>query len=107
MSLFGPGIAKGITKQEIHYIVSELKSGPPDTHFIDREIDHVQDLLEMAMDSDSYADRVNHVSQADANEVHQIEAKLKNELTPAKWNRLVQVLEKYLSINRTGNVLGL
>lgn len=104
MTLFGPGIPKGITEKELLYIRGDLKAGPLDTHFTDKELDDVMDLLAMAMDSDSYADRVNHVKQADASEAATIEARMKNELTPAKQVHLKQVLDKYISINKVGGL---
>lgn len=102
MSLFGAPMTKGITEKELTYVRGELMSGHsghPETKFTSMEVDRVMDILTMALDPDSLAERQHHQGIIDANEAQSAENNLANNLSEPKRTFLHQVLQKYVDQN--------
>lgn len=78
MSLFGPSIPKGITKKELPYLRGRLLAGHGAEKLSHTQVDHIMELLEMAVDADSQAERAHGVEQIDANEAARVEQQIAN-----------------------------
>mgnify|MGYP003394378239 CR=1 FL=1 len=104
MSLFGPSIPKGITKSELKSLRGRLMSGHGGESLSSRTVEHVMELVDMAMDSDNYAERSHHVEQASADEVDRIEKNLANNLSPSQKAYVHKVFAEYIAQNKSSSI---
>jgi len=98
MSLFGAPIPKGITKAELPFIKSELRSAG----FTETQLGDIMEDLELALDADMSS---RHAHQVNPEEAEQIEAQAANgkgvKYSKTQIEKLHSVLEKYIGINKT------
>lgn len=100
MSLFGPSIPKGITKKEIPYLRGRLLAGRGAEKLSPVTVERIMELVDMAIDSDSYAERANNIEQASADEAARVEKNLSDDLSPAQQTYLHRVFQEYIDKNK-------
>ncbi len=100
MSLFGPSIPKGITKKEIPYLRGRLMAGRGGEKLSPMTVEHIMELVDMAVDADSYAERANHVEQVSADEAGKIEQNISDDLSPAQQAYVHRVFQEYVDKNK-------
>lgn len=104
MSLFGPSIPKGITKSELPNLRGRLLGGHGGESISKITVERIMELVDMAMDSDSYAERANHVQMADASEVERIEKNLANNLTAAQRAYVHKAFAEFVAQNKSPSI---
>ena len=93
MSLFGPSIPKGITKKEVPYLQGRLLAGQGSEKLSRVLVERIIELVDMAVDSDSYAERANHV-----------EKNISDDLTPAQRTFVHRVFQEFVDKNKVPGV---
>jgi len=104
MSLFGPSIPKGITKSELPNLRGRLLGGHGGENISKILVERIMELVDMAMDSDSYAERANNVHMVDAKEAERIEKNLENNLTPAQRAYVHKAFAEYVAQNKSPSI---
>lgn len=104
MSLFGPSIPKGITKKEVPYLQGRLLAGQGSEKLSRVLVERIIELVDMAVDSDSYAERANHVEQVSSDEVARIEKNISDDLTPAQRTFVHRVFQEFVDKNKVPGV---
>jgi len=100
MSLFGPSIPKGITKREIPYLRGRLLAGRGSEKLSPILVERIMELVDMAVDSDSYAERSNNVEQVSADEAARIEKNIADDLTAAQWAYVHRIFQEFIDKNK-------
>jgi hypothetical protein len=100
MSLFGPNIPKGITKQELPYLKGRLQAGKGTEKLHPKTLDHIMDMVAMGVDSDSYAERYHNIEQVSDEEARRIEEGLADELTPSQEAFVHRVFQEFVDKNK-------
>lgn len=104
MSLFGPSIPKGITKKEVPYLRGRLLAGHGAEKLSRPLVERIMELIDMAVDSDSYAERSNRVEQVSGNEVARIEKNLADNLTHSQQAFVRRTFQEFLEKNKTPGI---
>ncbi len=104
MSLFGPSIPKGITKSELPNLRGRLLNGHGGESISKITVERIMELVDMAMDSDSYAERSNHVQVVDTSEVARIEKNLADNLTAAQRAYVHKAFAEYVAQNKSPSI---
>ncbi|MDO8521186.1 MAG: hypothetical protein Q7S52_03660 [bacterium] len=100
MSLFGPSIPKGITKREIPYLHGRLMAGHGGEKISRGFVERIMELVDMAVDADTYAERANKVQQVSAEEAARIEKNIADDLSPAQLGYVHRVFQEYIEKNK-------
>jgi len=58
------------------------------------------ELVDMAVDSDSYAERSNNVEQVSADEAVRIEKNIADDLTAAQWAYVHRIFQEFIDKNK-------
>ncbi|MEK7118748.1 MAG: hypothetical protein AAB869_04005 [Patescibacteria group bacterium] len=104
MSLFGPSIPKGITKKEVPYLRGRLLAGRGVEKLSRALVERIMELIDMAIDSDSYAERSNRIEQVSGDEAARIEQNISDDLTPAQETYVHRVFQEYIDKNKVPGI---
>jgi hypothetical protein len=111
MGLFDPPRPKGITKDELKFVRSELLNAPfghGAEALSERQVDEIIEDLQLAMDPDSPVAVRKNWEQAGPEEVEEIEEKAANgkgmKFTEKQLGHIHKVLGKYVEINRLKSI---
>lgn len=104
MSLFGPSIPKGITKKEIPYLRGRLMAGHGAEKISRTFVERIMELVDMAVDSDTYAERANHIEQVSKEEADRIEKNIEDDLSPAQVAYVHRVFQEYIEKNKVPGI---
>ena len=104
MSLFGPSIPKGITKKEIPYLRGRLLAGRGAEKLSPILVERIMELIDMAIDSDSYAERSNHIEQVSADEVVRIEKNAVDDLTATQQTFVHRIFQEFVDKNKVPGI---
>ena len=104
MSLFGPSMPKGISKNEIPLLRGQLLSGHGGESISRVTVERIMELVDMAMDSDTHAERVNHRESVSAEEATRIEEHLANNLSGTQKAFVHKVFAEFIAQNKTRSI---
>lgn len=104
MSLFGPSIPKGITKKEVPYLKGRLLAGNGAEKLSRITVERIMELIDMAVDSDSYAERANKVEQVSADEAARLEHNIADDLTEAQRAFVHKVFTEFVEKNKVPGI---
>ncbi len=104
MSLFGPSIPKGITEKEIPLLRGRLRSGHGTAHLSDLAVERILELVSLSMDSDTHAERVNHIELVDQKEATHIEQLLRDDLTPGQQAFVHKIFDDFIQHTKTRSI---
>lgn len=96
MSLFGPSIPKGITKTETRYLRGHLMAGKGAERLSPNMVERIMELIDMAIDSDTYAERANKIEQVSAEEAARIEQNLADDLSSAQQAYVRRTFQEFI-----------
>jgi hypothetical protein len=104
MSLFGPSIPKGITKSEIPLLRGRLLSGNGTEQLSKLSVERIMELVDMSLDSDTYAERANNVELVDTKEAEHIEKLLADDLTSPQRAFVHKVFTDFVAHTKTRSI---
>ena len=104
MSLFGPSIPKGITKKEVPYLRGRLLAGHGAENISRILVERIMELIDMALDSDSHAERASRIEQVSSDEAARIEKNLADDLTQAQKAYVHRVFQEYIDKNKVSGI---
>ncbi|OGZ08690.1 MAG: hypothetical protein A3D65_01270 [Candidatus Lloydbacteria bacterium RIFCSPHIGHO2_02_FULL_50_13] len=104
MSLFGPSIPKGITKREIPRLSGQLMAGHGAEKISRAFVERIMELVDMAVDADTYAERANKVELVSAEEAARIEKNIADDLSPAQLAYVHRVFQEYIDKNKVSGI---
>jgi hypothetical protein len=100
MSLFGPSTPKGITKKEAIYLRGRLMAGKGAERLSPNLVERIMELVDMALDADTYAERVNNVQQVSAEEAARIEQNLADDLSSTQQAYVRRIFQEFIDKNK-------
>ncbi|OGZ13296.1 MAG: hypothetical protein A3C93_00055 [Candidatus Lloydbacteria bacterium RIFCSPHIGHO2_02_FULL_54_17] len=100
MSLFGPSIPKGITKKEALYLRGRLMAGRGAEKLTSLAVERIMELVDMAMDSDTYAERANNVQQVSAEEAARIEKNIADDISTTQQAYVRRIFQEFIDKNK-------
>lgn len=107
MGIIFQSVSKGITRAELPRLRSAFMGGHNAEKLSQHQVDSLMDMVEMAMDADSAAERAHGVGQVDANEEKTIENLFANKgipSTPAQRAFVHRILMDFVNNSKGGTM---